>query len=142
MSVYVTIDLDSLMCKLSDKELYDFMLETFRDRVPDESHISLITEMFKVMFDTDQEDALVAILTSMGENALPTIKEFLNNHPNLNKEKPIEGLTEKFYNYLISHCKRNVERNKNHPWELTYHEHRIFLELLERVGRDFIERKE
>lgn len=142
MSVYVTIDLDSLMCKLSNKELYDFMLETFRDRVPDESHISLITEMFKVMFDTDQGDALATILTSMGENALPTIKEFLNNHPNLNKEKPIEGLTEKFYNYLISHCKRNVERNKNHPWELTYHEHRIFLELLERVGRDFIERKE
>ena len=34
MSVYVTIDLDSLMCKLSYKELYDFMLETFRDRVP------------------------------------------------------------------------------------------------------------
>lgn len=142
MSVYVTIDLDSLMCKLSNKELYDFMLETFRDRVPDESHISLITEMFKVMFDTDQEDALATILTSMGENALPTIKEFLNNNPNLNKEKPIEGLTEKFYNYLISHCKRNVERNKNHPWELTYYEHRIFLELLERVGRDFIERKE
>ena len=58
MSVYVTIDLDSLMCKLSDKELYNFMLETFRDRVPDESHISLITEMFKVMYDSDQEDAL------------------------------------------------------------------------------------
>lgn len=58
MSVYVTIDLDSLMCKLSNKELYNFMLETFRDRVPDESHISLITEMFKVMYDSDQEDAL------------------------------------------------------------------------------------
>lgn len=58
MSVYVTIDLDSLMCKLSNKELYDFMLETFRDRVPDESHISLITEMFKVMYNSDQEDAL------------------------------------------------------------------------------------
>lgn len=58
MSVYVTIDLDRLMCKLSNKELYDFMLETFRNRVPDESHISLITEMFKVMYDTDQEDAL------------------------------------------------------------------------------------
>lgn len=58
MSVYATIDLDSLMCKLSNKELYNFMLETFRDRVPDESHISLITEMFKVMYDSDQEDAL------------------------------------------------------------------------------------
>lgn len=58
MSVYVTIDLDSLICKLSNKELYNFMLETFRDRVSDESHISLITEMFKVMYDSDQEDAL------------------------------------------------------------------------------------
>lgn len=67
MSVYVTIDLDSLMCKLSNKELYDFMLETFRDRVPDESHISLITEMFKVMYDTDQEDALVNMITNMQE---------------------------------------------------------------------------
>lgn len=65
MSVYVTIDLDSLMCKLSDKELYDFMLETFRDRVPDESHISLITEMFKVMYDTDQEDALAKMVANI-----------------------------------------------------------------------------
>ena len=60
----------------------------------------------------------------------------------MKKVKPIEGLTEKFYNYLVSHCKRNVERNKDHPWELNYHEHRIFLELLERVGRDFIEKEE
>ena len=67
MSVYVTIDLDSLICKLSNKELYNFMLETFRDRVPDESHISLITEMFKVMYDTDQEDALVNMITNMQE---------------------------------------------------------------------------
>lgn len=80
MSVYATINLDSLMCRLSNKELYDFMLETFHNRVPDESHISLITEMFKVMYDTDQEDALTAILASMDKNALPTIKEFLNNH--------------------------------------------------------------
>ena len=142
MNMYVTIDLDSLMCKLSNKELYDFMLETFRDRVPDESHISLITEMFKVMFDTDQEDALAAILTSMGENALPTIKEFLNNHPCLNKEKPIEGLTESGYNYLVSHCKHKIERCKdNLSLAIIYNEHRIFLELLERVGRNFIERK-
>lgn len=63
MSIYAMIDLDSLMCRLSDKELYDFMLETFRDRVPDESHVSLIIEMFKTMYDTDQEDALAAILT-------------------------------------------------------------------------------
>lgn len=67
MSVYVTIDLDSLMRKLSNKELYDFMLETFRDIVPDESHISLITEMFKVMYDTDQEDALVNMRANMQE---------------------------------------------------------------------------
>lgn len=67
MSVYVTIDLDSLMCKLSDKELYDFMLETFRDRVPDESHVSLIIEMFKVMHDTDQKDALSKIVANIQE---------------------------------------------------------------------------
>lgn len=67
MSVYVTIDLDSLMCKLSDKELYNFMLETFRDRVSDESHISLITEMFKVMYDTDQKDALSKIVANIQE---------------------------------------------------------------------------
>lgn len=68
MSMCVTIDLDSLMCKLSDKELYDFMLETFRDRVPDESHISLITEMFKVMFDTDQEEALTKMVANIQES--------------------------------------------------------------------------
>lgn len=67
MSVYVTIDLDRLMCKLSNKELYDFMLETFRDRVPDESHISLIIEMFKVMYDTDQEDALAKMVANIQE---------------------------------------------------------------------------
>lgn len=65
MSVYVTIDLDSLICKLSNKELYNFMLETFRDRVPDESHISLITEMFKVMYDSDQEEALAKMVSNM-----------------------------------------------------------------------------
>lgn len=67
MSVYVTIDLDSLMCRLSDAELYNFMLETFRDRVPDESHISLITEMFKVMYDSDQEDALTKMIANIQE---------------------------------------------------------------------------
>ena len=59
MSVYATIDLDRLICKLSDDDLSDFMLETFRDRVSDESHVSLITEMFKVMYDilaTDWEE--------------------------------------------------------------------------------------
>lgn len=67
MSTQVTIDLDSLMCKLSNKELYNFMLETFRDIVPDESHISLITEMFKVMYDTDQEDALAKMVANIQE---------------------------------------------------------------------------
>ena len=67
MSTQVTIDLDSLMGKLSNKELYNFMLETFRDRVPDESHISLITEMFKVMYDTDQEDALAKMVANIQE---------------------------------------------------------------------------
>ena len=70
MSVYATIDLDSLICKLSNKELYDFMLETFRDRVPDESHISLITEMFKVMYDSDQEDALAKMTSNIQERRL------------------------------------------------------------------------
>ena len=81
MSMYVTIDLDSLMCKLSNKELYDFMLETFRDRVPDESHISLITEMFKVMYDTDQKEALVAMLKDMGDDAKSAIEEYLKSIP-------------------------------------------------------------
>ena len=67
MSVYVTIDLDRLICKLSNKELYDFMIETFRDRVSDESHISLITEMFKVMYDSDQEEKLDKMTSNMKE---------------------------------------------------------------------------
>lgn len=79
MSVYVTIDLDSLMCKLSDKELYDFMLETFRDRVPDESHVNLITEMSKVMYDTDKEEALVTMLKDMGDDAKSVIEEYLKS---------------------------------------------------------------
>ena len=65
MSVYATIDLDSLICKLSDDDLSDFMLETFRDRVSDESHVSLITEMFKVMYDTDQKDALAKMVANI-----------------------------------------------------------------------------
>lgn len=65
MSVYATIDLNSLMSKLSNKELYNFMLETFRDRIPDESHISLITEMFKVMYDSYQKEAIVTMLKDM-----------------------------------------------------------------------------
>ena len=67
MSVYATIDLSSLMSRLSNKELYDFMLETFHDKVPDESHVSLITEMFKVMYDSDQEDALAKMVANIQE---------------------------------------------------------------------------
>lgn len=81
MSVYVTINLDSLIRKLSNKELYDFMLETFRDRVPDESHISLITEMSKVMYDTDKEEALVTMLKDMGDDAKSVIEEYLKSIP-------------------------------------------------------------
>ena len=81
MSIYATIDLDSLMRKLSNKELYDFMLETFRDRVPDESHISLITEMSKVMYDTDKKDALVAMLKDMGDDAKSVIEEYFKSIP-------------------------------------------------------------
>lgn len=69
------------MCKLSNKELYDFMLETFRDRVPDESHPSLIAEMFKVMYDTDQEEAIVTILKDMGDDAKSVIEEYLKSIP-------------------------------------------------------------
>lgn len=81
MSSYVTIDLDSLMCKLSSKELCNFMLETFRDRVGDESHIGLITKMFKVMFDTDQKDAIVSILKDMGDDAKSIIEEYFKSIP-------------------------------------------------------------
>lgn len=69
------------MCKLSNKELYDFMLETFRDRVPDESRPSLIAEMFKVMYDTDQEEAIVTILKDMGDDAKSVIEEYLKSIP-------------------------------------------------------------
>lgn len=81
MSVYATIDLDSLMGKLSNKELYDFMIETFCDRVPDESHVSLITEMFKVMYDSDKKDALVAMLKDMGDDAKSVIEEYFKSIP-------------------------------------------------------------
>lgn len=82
MSIYVTIDLDSLMGKLSNKELYNFMLETFRDRVPDESHISLITEMFKVMYDSDQEEAFATMLKDMGNYSSDMmIKKYFESIP-------------------------------------------------------------
>lgn len=81
MSIYAAIDLDRLMGNLSNKELYDFMIETFRDIVPDESHVSLITEMFKVMFDTDKKDALVAMLKDMGDDAKSVIEEYFKSIP-------------------------------------------------------------
>ena len=81
MSVYATIDLDSLMCKLSNKELYNFMLETFRDRVSDESHVSLITEMFKVMYDSYKKEALVAMLKDMCDDAKSVIEEYFKSIP-------------------------------------------------------------
>ena len=81
MSIYATIDLDSLMGKLSNKELYDFMIETFHDRVPDESHVSLITEMFNVMYDSDKKDALVAMLKDMGDDAKSVIEEYFKSIP-------------------------------------------------------------
>lgn len=99
------------------------------------------------------ESSTLDELVSEGDNMYDALKEAVDLIHDLavelevkdailgQKVKPIKGLTEKFYNYLVSHCKRNVERNKDHPWELTYHEHRIFLELLERVGRDFIEKE-
>lgn len=90
MSVYVTIDLDSLMCKLSDKELYDFMLETFRDRVPDESHVSLIIEMFKVMHDSDREEVLNKMTSNIQERRLkqfyPVWISVKDELPPVNKE--------------------------------------------------------
>lgn len=81
MSVYATIDLDSLICKLPDDDLSNFMLETFRDRVSDESHASLIAEMSKVMYDTDKEEALVTMLKDMGDDAKSVIEEYLKSIP-------------------------------------------------------------
>lgn len=81
MSVYATIDLDSLICKLSDDDLSDFMLETFRDRVSDESHVSLIIDMFNVMYDSDKKDALVAMLKDMGDDAKSIIEEYFKSIP-------------------------------------------------------------
>lgn len=81
MSVYATIDLDSLMCRLSDIELKQFMLETFHDRVPDESQVSLITEMFNSMYESDKKEALVAILKNMDDEAKSVIEAYLTSIP-------------------------------------------------------------
>ena len=81
MSVYATIDLDSLVCRLSDSELEQFMIETFRDRVPDESQVSLITEMFNSMYDSDKKETLVSLLKDMGDDAKFIIEEYLTSIP-------------------------------------------------------------
>lgn len=99
MSIYVTIDLDSLMGKLSNKELYDFMLETFRDRVPDESHVSLITEMFKVMYDSDQKEAIVTMLKDMWNYSSDlVIKEYFES---------ISSKDLKYYENIIKDLQEN-----------------------------------
>ena len=99
MSVDVTIDLNSLMSKLSNKELYDFMIETFCDRVPDESHISLITEMFKVMYDSDQEEAFITMLKDMGEYSSDlAIEEYLES---------ISSKRLKYYENIIKDLQEN-----------------------------------
>lgn len=58
------------------------------------------------------------------------------------KVEPIEGLSQDMYNLLFSHCESKVKRLKDSmPWLPVYNEHRIFLELLKRVGRDFVEKE-
>ena len=58
------------------------------------------------------------------------------------KVEPIDGLSQNMYNLLVSHCKSKVKRLKDiNPCLPVYNEHRIFLELLKRVGRDFVEKK-
>lgn len=59
------------------------------------------------------------------------------------KVEPIEGLSQGMYNLLVSHCESKVKRLKGvMPWLPVCKEHRIFLELLKRVGRDFIKKEE
>ena len=58
------------------------------------------------------------------------------------KVEPIDGLSQDMYNILVSHCESKVKRLKDSmPWSHVYNEHRIFLELLKRVGRDFVEKE-
>lgn len=58
------------------------------------------------------------------------------------KVEPIEGLSQDMYNLLVSHCESKVKRLKDSMlWLPVYNEHRIFLELLKRVGRDFVEKE-
>ena len=55
--------------------------------------------------------------------------------------EPIEGLSQDMYNLLVSHCESKVKRLKGMSWLPVYNEHRIFFELLIRVGRDFVEKE-
>lgn len=58
------------------------------------------------------------------------------------KVEPIEGLSQGMYNLLVSHCESKVKRLKDvTPFLPIYNEHRIFLELLKRVGSDFIKKE-
>ena len=58
------------------------------------------------------------------------------------KVEPIDGLSQNMYNLLVSHCKSKVKRLKDiNPCLPVYNQHRIFLELLKRVGRDFVEKE-
>ena len=56
--------------------------------------------------------------------------------------EPIDGLSQDMYNLLVSHCESKVKRLKGMSWLPVYNEHRIFFELLIRVGRDFVEKEE
>ena len=59
------------------------------------------------------------------------------------EHKPIKGLSQAIYEDLVAHCKKKVDKYKdNMAWFAVYNEHRIFLELLERVGCAFIEKEE
>lgn len=80
MSVYATIDLDSLMCRLSDTELKQFMLETFHDRVPDELQVSIITKMFDSMYKEDKKEALTNILKNF-EDTSSAIRDYYASIP-------------------------------------------------------------
>ena len=58
------------------------------------------------------------------------------------KVEPIDGLSQDMYNILVSQCESKVKRLKDSmPWSPIYNEHRIFLELLKRVGRYFVEKE-
>ena len=71
------------------------------------------------------------------------IKEFTKvEEQHTKKVEPIWGLSQDMYNLLVSHCESKVKRLKDSmPWSPVYNEHRIFLELLKRVGRDFVEKE-